>query len=116
MHLSEEIGFRLQEERKRCGLTQAEVATALGVAKRTQANYEAGTSDATASYLRNLAIHFDFDAFYIITGARMTSAVNSLNAVEDCLVKQYRSIPEDDQKAIRRILEAMADDAARHRS
>lgn len=116
MHLSEEIGSRLQEERKRCGMTQAEVADAIGVVKRTQANYEAGTSDAPAPYLNKVAIHFGFDIPYILTGVRTTLAENALNTVEDCLVKQYRSIPEDDQKAIRRILEAMADDAARHRS
>jgi hypothetical protein len=32
------------------------------------------------------------------------------------MIMQFRSIPDDDQKAIRRFLEAMADDAARHRS
>jgi transcriptional regulator with XRE-family HTH domain len=115
LHLSEEIGSRLQEERKRCALTQAEIADAIGVAKRTQANYEAGTSDATASYLSNVSTRFGFDVPYILTGERTTLAENALDAVEDCLIKQFRSISEDDQKAIRRFLQAMADDAAKNK-
>ncbi|WP_426205070.1 helix-turn-helix domain-containing protein [Pseudomonas sp. TWP3-1] len=115
MHLSEDIGSRLQEERKRCGMTQAEIAEAIGVVKRTQANYEAGTSDAPAPYLSKVATQFGFDIPYILTGFRTNLAESVLNDVEDCLITQFRSIPEDDQKAIRRILEAMSDDAARHR-
>lgn len=113
MHLSEVIGSRLQEERKRCSMTQNDLAEALGIAKRTQANYESGSSDATASYLSRVATEFGFDVPYILTGVRTTLAENSLTDVEDDLVKQYRSIPDDDQKAVRRILKAMADDAVR---
>jgi transcriptional regulator with XRE-family HTH domain len=116
LHLSEEIGSRLQEERKRCGMTQGEIAEAIGVVKRTQANYEAGTSDAPAPYLSKVALQFGFDVPYILTGVRTNLAESALNETEDCLIKQFRGIPEDDQKAIRRILEAMADDVARHQS
>ena len=116
MHLSEEIGSRLQEERKRCALTQNEIAEALGIAKRTQANYEAGTSDATASYLSKVASQYGFDVPYILSGLRTTLAEAALSDVEDLLIKQYRSITPGDQEAIRRFLKAMADDAARHRN
>lgn len=94
-------------------MTQNDLAEALGIAKRTQANYESGSSDATASYLSRVATEFGFDVPYILTGVRTTLAENSLTDVEDDLVKQYRSIPDDDQKAVRRILKAMADDAVR---
>ena len=113
MHLSEGIGSRLQEERKRCGMTQNQVAEALGIAKRTQANYEAGSSDATASYLSKVAVQFEFDVPYILTGRRSTLALDSLNEIEDRIVQQYRSIPADDQRAIRRFIQAMADDAVK---
>lgn len=94
-------------------MTQNELAEALGIAKRTQANYESGASDATAAYLSKVATLFGFDVPYVLTGVRTTLSEDSLSHVEDSLVKQYRSIPDDDQKAIRRILKAMADDAAR---
>lgn len=113
MHLSEAIGSRLQEERKRCGMTQNQLAEALGISKRTQANYESGSSDATASYLSNVAVQFNFDVPYILTGERTTLALDSLDEVEDRIVQQYRSIPADDQRAIRRFVKAMADDAVK---
>lgn len=113
MHLSEEIGTRLQEERKRCSKTQNELAEALGIAKRTQANYESGASDATAAYLSKVATQFGFDVPYILTGVRTTLPLDSLTSVEDSLLKHFRTIPEDDQKAIWRILRAMSDDAVR---
>ena len=116
MHLSEDIGSRLQEERKRYGMTQSQVADALGIAKRTQANYEAGTSDATASYLSKAASQIGFDIPYILNGVRTTLSHDSLSEAEDVVITQYRSITPFDQEAIRRFLQAMADDAARHRN
>ncbi|WP_072432368.1 MULTISPECIES: helix-turn-helix domain-containing protein [unclassified Pseudomonas] len=112
MHLSEEIGSRLQQERKRCGLTQLQVAEALGIAKRTQANWESGTSDATASYLSRVANEFGFDVSYILTGVRTTLASSALSQVEDILIKQYQNLPDEDQRAIRRYVSALANAAA----
>jgi len=89
-------------------MTQEQLADALGVVKRTQANYEGGSSDATASYLSKAVIQLNFDVHYILTGVRTTMASESLSEVEDVLVKKYRNIPEDDQKTIRRLLDAMA--------
>jgi len=116
LHLSEDIGSRLQEERKRHGMTQNQVAEALGIAKRTQANYEAGTSDATASYLSKAASQIGFDIPYILNGVRTTLSHDALSEVENRLVMQYRSITPFDQEAICRFLKAMADDAVRSRT
>lgn len=94
-------------------MTQNQLAEALGISKRTQANYESGSSDATASYLSNVAVQFNFDVPYILTGRRTTLALDSLDELEDRIVQQYRSIPEDDQRAIRRFVKALADDVVR---
>jgi transcriptional regulator with XRE-family HTH domain len=110
---SDLIGARLQEERKRCGMTQDQLAEALGVSKRTQANYEGGDSDATASYLSRAGARFGFDTNYILHGVRSTLPLDALTVVEDMIVRQYRSIPPEDQTAVRRFLKAMADDAAK---
>lgn len=113
MTLSEEIGARLRELRSHTGLTQDQLAEKLGVSKRTQGNYESGASDPTAPYLSMAASQLGFDVPYILNGVRTTPTSDSLSEVEHSILKQYQSIPEDDQKAIRRILKAMADDAAR---
>ena len=94
-------------------MTQNQLAEALGIAKRTQANYEAGSSDATASYLSKVAVQFEFDVPFILTGRRTTLALDSLDELEDGIIQQYRSIPADDQRAIRRFVKAMSDEAAK---
>lgn len=94
-------------------MTQLQLAEALGISKRTQANYESGSSDATASYLSNVAVQFNFDVPYILTGRRTTLALDSLDELEDRIVQQYRSISEDDQRAIRRFVKALADDVVK---
>lgn len=185
MHDSEEIGSRLRDERKRCNLTQDQAATEFGIAKRTQANYEAGASDATATYLKK-AWEKGFDVEYILTGSPASTPAGSLIADESStvgarlreererlglkqedlatpggvnrntqgsyergvrnpdtaylagvatlgidlvyvisgrrvvpegltpdeaqIIEQYRSIPSEDQRSIRRFLKAMADD------
>ncbi|MDF3188423.1 MULTISPECIES: helix-turn-helix domain-containing protein [Pseudomonas] len=111
--LSEEIGARLRQQRAQAGLTQDQLAEQLGVSKRTQGNYESGASDAPASYLSMAASALGFDVLYIVSGTRTTLTVDALSEVEDSIVQQYRSIPVDDQKAIRRFLKAIADDAAK---
>ncbi|MHA6572735.1 helix-turn-helix domain-containing protein [Pseudomonas yamanorum] len=113
MTLSEEIGARLRQQRAQAGLTQDQLAEQLGVSKRTQGNYESGASDPTASYLSLAASTLGFDVLYIVNGRRSTLELNALSEAEDSIVQQYRSIPADDQRAIRRFVKAMADEAAK---
>lgn len=108
MTLPEEIGARLREQRNENGLTQDQLAEKLGVSKRTVGNYESGASDAPASHLSFIARDLGFDVPYILSGVRTTPASDSLSEVEYVLVTKYRSIPEEDQKTIRRMLDAMA--------
>jgi transcriptional regulator with XRE-family HTH domain len=114
--LSEEIGARLRQLRAQAGLTQDQLAEKLGISKRTQGNYESGASDAPASYLSLAASELGFDVAFIVNGVRATLPNDALSEIEDRLVTQYRSITPFDQEAICRFLQAMADDAARHRN
>jgi transcriptional regulator with XRE-family HTH domain len=114
--LSEEIGARLRQLRANSGLTQDQLAEKLGVSKRTQGNYESGASDPPASYLSIAARELGFDVGYIVNGVRATLPNDALTEIEDRLVTQFRSITPFDQEAIRRFLQAMADDAARTRN
>jgi transcriptional regulator with XRE-family HTH domain len=114
--LSEEIGARLRQLRAQAGLTQDQLAEKLGCSKRTQGNYESGASDPPASYLSMAASLLGFDVGYIVSGVPTTLSADALSEAEDRLVRQYRIITPFDQEAIRRFLQAMADDAARHRN
>ena len=108
MTLPEEIGARLREQRSEKGLTQDQVAEKLGISKRTLGNYESGASDTPASCLSVVGKDLGFDAPYILSGVRSTLGGDALDALEDSLIKKYRSIPEEDQKTIRRMLDAIA--------
>lgn len=107
MHLSEEIGARLQEERKRLGLTQDQAAELLGCSKRTQAGYEAGTSEAGMVYLSRAAT-IGFDVLYIATATRTPRPVEGLSVAEEKVLDNYRSLPEEDQASVRRLTNALA--------
>lgn len=107
MTLPEEIGARLREQRNEKGMTQDQLAEILGVSKRTVGNYESGASDAPASHLSVVARDLGFDVPYVLNGVRSTPKVDSLTEAENALVTKYRSIPEDDQKTIRRMVDAM---------
>lgn len=61
------FGTRLKEERRRLGLTQAELAEKAGIAKKSQTNYELGNSAPGADYLA-AAAGIGIDVLYVLTG------------------------------------------------
>jgi transcriptional regulator with XRE-family HTH domain len=115
MLISDRVGERLREERERLGLSQAEFGALLGISRGTQKNYELGANSLDLRYVSALEEH-GVDAAYVLTGRRSTPLGQLFTPAEEELINQFRSISEDDQKAIRRFLKAMADDAARPRN
>lgn len=115
MHYSVEIGARLQAERKRLGLNQDQFCEAVGVSKRTQAAYEAGTTDPTSVYLNAAASKLGVDVLFVVTGVVTPRPVEGLSMEEDRLVIQYRSLQEGDRQAVDRIIGAMWDMAMREK-
>jgi len=62
------FGDKVREQRKKAGLSQADVAAAIGVTKRTLINYEGGTSyPQDRSVYIKLAKFFDVDVNYFLT-------------------------------------------------
>ncbi|SDE14067.1 Helix-turn-helix domain-containing protein [Pseudomonas koreensis] len=109
------MGERLREERERLGLNQTDFGVLLGVSRGTQKNYELGANSLDLRYVTALEER-GVDAAYVLTGRRSTPLGQLFSAAEEELINQFRTISDEDQKAIRRFLEAMADDAARRRS
>ncbi|WP_256806016.1 helix-turn-helix domain-containing protein [Pseudomonas kurunegalensis] len=110
MLIAEGVSERLREERDRKGLTQLEFATLVGVSRGTQKNYELGAAVGAMDlkYLASLEAN-GIDATYVLTGQRTIAA--GLTDEEFTLLERYREIPEQDQRALRRFLKAMFDDA-----
>jgi transcriptional regulator with XRE-family HTH domain len=115
MLIADRVGERLREERERLGLNQTDFGVLLGVSRGTQKNYELGANSLDLRYVTALEER-GVDAAYVLTGRRSTPLGQLFSAAEEELINQFRTISDEDQKAIRRFLEAMADDAARRRS
>lgn len=109
MLIAEGVGNRLREERERLALSQTEFGALVGVSRGTQKNYELGTAIGALDlkYVMSLEAN-GVDATYVLTGRR--SLGEGLAVDEAKIVDQYRSITEQDKRAIRRFLKAMIDD------
>lgn len=64
-----EQGSRLRQERKRVGLTQVQVATAVGISPPTQVGYELGSRTPDINYLTDVE-QLGVDGRYVRTGVR----------------------------------------------
>ena len=106
-------GECLREERVRLGLKQEEMAQIGGVTRNTQGSYERDERRPDTGYLK--ALHaVGLDILYVVTGARTPEVVGGLSEEEEVMVKRYRSMPPDDQKSVRRFVQAIADDVAKN--
>lgn len=110
MLIADGVGERLREERERLGLNQTDFGTLLGVSRGTQKNYELGSNTLDLRYVASLVEH-NVDAGYVLSGHRSPPPGQGLDPVEADLVEQFRRLPLDDQKTIRRIIKSMAAEA-----
>lgn len=95
-----DFSSRLKEERKRIGVSQAELGTAGGVSKDAQLNYESGDRSPNASYLQAIA-DAGVDVLYVLTGRR-----SSLEGMPDelrTLVRAYDLADKDGKAALQMV-------------
>lgn len=111
MLIADQVGERLREERERLGLNQTEFGALVGVSRGTQKNYELGANSLDLRYVAALE-EKGVDAAFVLTGRRATPLGQLYTAAEEELILQFRSLPADDQKAIRRYVKALAAAAA----
>ena len=92
---------RLQEERKRLGLTQDKIAEIGGVKRRTQINYEAGERCPDANYLIAIAA-VGADVQYILTGIRSGNqpGTRTLNQEQSALLDGWEHCTPVNRSAI----------------
>jgi transcriptional regulator with XRE-family HTH domain len=106
----------LQEERKRCGLSQAAFGDVGGVQKRAQINYENGERSPDADYLSRIA-GFGVDVLYVLTGRRAPAGGlvamepgpgGPLSLQEQGLLKGFRQLDAKGRQAVLKMQEALA--------
>ncbi len=78
-----------------------------GVNRNTQGSYERGARNPDSAYLLAVA-ELGIDVVFVLTGQR--SLGGSISPEEAQIIDQYRRIPDEDQRALRRFLKAMFDD------
>lgn len=98
-------GVRLREERKRLGLTQAELAERAGTDTQKQSLYETSKRKLTGDYLANLA-RLNIDTQYVLTGQR--SGGEALTGDEGAIVQNARQLSEADRQALVRLTALMS--------
>ena len=107
-----DISTRLQEERKRLGLTQEAVAAQLGATKRSVINWEGGAALPGAEVLARYAAA-GADVLYILTGQRAggASAPPPPRAVSEgdrVLLDNFHAAPAQVQAGVKTTLGAFA--------
>lgn len=96
-----EFGQRLAEERRRLGLTQAELALRVGIDAPRQSLYETGIRSLKAAYLASLAA-VGIDLSYVLTGQR--ALPSSMPPLSADLLHAYAALPPDLQLIIARLV------------
>lgn len=97
-----DISTRLQEERKRLGLTQEAVAAQLGATKRSVINWEGGAALPGAEVLARYAAA-GADVLYILTGQRSQPVppAQELPRQEQEWLALYRNSSEEVRAALK---------------
>lgn len=85
----ENIGKRLENERKRLGMKAVEVYKGLDIAQTTYKSYETGKRNIPASLLAKLW-DIGFDVLYIVTGVYTESSNSS--QISSQIIRQIRLI------------------------
>jgi transcriptional regulator with XRE-family HTH domain len=107
------VGERLREERTRIGLNQDDFAKLGGVNRNTQGSYEKNDRSPDASYLAKVA-GSGVDVLYVLTGQRAAPSEADLSGDESELLNHYRSMPDQDRAAMRRLGSALAESAGKY--
>ena len=110
-----DISSRLQEERKRIGLTQEALAAKLEATKRSVINWEGGAALPGAEVLSRYAA-IGADVLYILTGQRTggASAPPPPSAVSEgdrILLDNFHAAPAQVQAGVKTTLSAFAPEA-----
>jgi transcriptional regulator with XRE-family HTH domain len=106
-HLSDDLGKRIQDERKKLNLTQAQLADKVGISHTQLARYEIKGAQPSADVLAKLANVLEVSSDFLMNGTSDNLADNSLTDKE--LLNQFKIIeklPEQDKSVVKIFLDA----------
>jgi len=89
------IGQRLKELRKLNKVTQAQLATAIGVTDRALRRYESGENEPTMGVLQSMANYFDISLDYL-TGTGLYSKEEMIKTHKDTIILYLNELYDTD--------------------
>ena len=101
------LGERIQELRKKEGLTQTELAKKVGVSHTQMARYEIKGVQPPADVLQRLANLFGVSIDFLVVGNADEKAIESLKDAE--LVADFKKVaqlPEEERQTILKVVKA----------
>lgn len=93
---------RLKEARKNAGMTQAELAEILGIAKSTLSGYESGSSEPSVAMTAQIMRALDVSANFLYQDYSETEM--KLSALESGMITMYRNLDEHGRKIVDMVL------------
>ncbi len=93
---------RLREARKNSGMTQTQLAEALGIAKSTLSGYENGSSEPSIAMSGKIMDVLGIDANYLWQD--YSESDMRLSALESGMIAMYRNLDEHGRKIVDMVL------------
>ena len=102
-----DLGKRIQDERKKLNLTQAQLADKIGISHTQMAPYEIKEVQPPADVLQRLSDLFGVTIDYLVNGNVEEKAKNTLQDAE--LLQQFREVEkmnDDDRLTVKKLIDA----------
>lgn len=106
-----DLGARIQEQRKKGGLTQQELAKRINISHPQIVRYETKGVQPPADVLSRLAGVFDVSIDYLVNGDKANKIEQTIEDAE--LIKHFKQLdqlPEEEKKSILKVVAALIRD------
>lgn len=100
-----EFGKRVRQTRKDQGMTQSELANALGTSQSAVSQIEAGERNPTYDMIRRLADQLNVSAGYLMGGDVKGEDVDELSPQEEAHFRQLRGLSEEGREELREYMQ-----------
>lgn len=100
------IGKRIKEQRKKLGLTQTEIKSAVGISSGNLSDIENGNRLPAAATLIQLASVLQCSIDWMLTGILPASEIpSSKDPNETILLESYRKLPNEEKEELMEIVQ-----------
>ncbi len=112
---TETVGARIRAARLAQGMTQADLADAVGVSRSAVAQWETERSGQVRGNLTRIATVLSVSVQHLLSGSDSVAVPGPENATELALLRLYRACTEDDRAFLLRTATRLARAADRER-